>query len=282
MAKYYYVRRHYTDTDYQKGAFEILDNAKKCCNKYPGYNVYDCQGNLIYTGPSLTNDYIINDAVSWAKYIASDNSHGYDNRKGHRGGSPDYACSSYVNESYRQAGVNLPKSESVYTAKIRSIYIKAGFKDVTSQVNFSTKKGLKKGDILLTPGQHVELYIGSGKIAGARGNASSGKSENGKPGDQTGHEIEVSNYYNFPWKYCLRYVGHITKEKYIVQCGIFCEKNNALKLIEKLKQDSFNAVIKTSGSNYIVQTGLFKDRSNATTLVNNLNKKGYSAIIKEL
>ena len=66
------------------------------------------------------------------------------------------------------------------------------------------------GDILVTPGKHTEIYVGNGKLAGARGNANSGKPENGKSGDQSGSEIDISAYWNFPWSFVLRYVGDNT------------------------------------------------------------------------
>lgn len=289
MNKNYYVRRTFEEKEYQKGSFENLDNAKKCCDKNPGYNIYDWNGEEVYSGPKATVSTIIRSAVSWAKSTAADNTHGYDNRKGHRGGNPDYACSSFVNESYRQAGVNLPESESVYTSKMRSIYIKAGFKDVTKQVNFKTKKGFKTGDVLLTPGKHVELYVGSSKLAGARGTANSGKAENGKKGDQTGGEIAVGAYYNFPWKYCLRYVGSDEEKKdtkpkvtYMVQTGSYTYKGNALKHIDKLKVAGFDAILKQSNKIYIVQAGLFANRSNAESLVRKLRNKKFDAVIKEI
>ncbi len=44
----YRVRKSWTDTRSQKGAFKILDNAKRCADANPGYSVYDADGNLIY------------------------------------------------------------------------------------------------------------------------------------------------------------------------------------------------------------------------------------------
>ena len=46
--KWYRVRRSWEDSKSQKGAFKILDNAKKCADKNPGYSVYDADGVRIY------------------------------------------------------------------------------------------------------------------------------------------------------------------------------------------------------------------------------------------
>lgn len=288
----YYVRRRFEEKEYQKGAFGVFENAKKCCDKYPGYNIYDLTGNLIYRGKEATVSTIISDAISWAKATANNNAHGYDNTKAGRGGTPDYACSSFVNEAYRQAGVDLPVSKDVYTAKMKSIYLEAGFIDVTKKVNFKSKKGLLAGDVLLTPGQHVELYVGGGKVAGARGNANSGHAENGKPGDQTGSEIAVSAYWNFPWKIALRYVGKKGSEEsttttgtastYIVQAGAFQVEANADKRIADLKAKNLHSIKKQVGSYWVVQLGVFKVRENAETLTQLAHSKGFDVIIKEV
>lgn len=224
---------------------------------------------------------IIEKAVEWAINTANDDTHGYDNRKDHRGGDPDYACSSFVNEAFRQAGLSsLPESKSVYTSKMKSTYTKNDlFTDVTKSITLKSGKGLQKGDILLTPGKHVELYIGDGKIAGARGDANSGKAQNGKAGDQTGAEIAVSTYYNFPWKYVLRYNAPVEKQ-YIVQCGAYLTKSNANKMSIKINNAGFATIVKKSGIYWIVQAGVFSNKNNAQKLVNQIKEKGFNAIIK--
>jgi len=45
----YRVRKTWADAGSQKGAFTILDNAKKCANANPGYSVFDKDGTRIYT-----------------------------------------------------------------------------------------------------------------------------------------------------------------------------------------------------------------------------------------
>lgn len=41
----YRVRKSWTEADTQKGAFKSLDNAKMCAANWPGYHVYDSNGN---------------------------------------------------------------------------------------------------------------------------------------------------------------------------------------------------------------------------------------------
>jgi len=44
----YRVRKSWADSKTQKGAFKILDNAKKCADQNPGYKVFDADGNVVY------------------------------------------------------------------------------------------------------------------------------------------------------------------------------------------------------------------------------------------
>lgn len=147
-------------------------------------------------------------AAANAKAIAQDSFHGYNNTKGKRGGNPDYACSSFVADCYIKAGVDfgIPASK-VYTKDMRKLFTAHGFKNVTSKVNLKNGNGMKEGDVFVKPGSHTEIYLGNGKVAGARGNANSGQPENGKPGDQTGNEIAISSYWYFGQTICLRYKG---------------------------------------------------------------------------
>ena len=49
----YRVRRTWADAGSQKGAFTVLDNAKRCADANPGYSVFDKDGAKIYT-PNTT------------------------------------------------------------------------------------------------------------------------------------------------------------------------------------------------------------------------------------
>lgn len=45
----YRVRKTWSDSKSQKGAYKILANAKACADKNPGYSVFDTDGNAVYT-----------------------------------------------------------------------------------------------------------------------------------------------------------------------------------------------------------------------------------------
>ena len=147
-------------------------------------------------------------ACNWAVGIANDDSHGYD--QGKRWGTPDYDCSSLVISAFQKAGINLKKNGAWTTKNLLDVAKKTGFKDVTSTVNLSNAKGMRRGDILLKKGHHVALYLGGGKMVQARINEK-GTVKGGKPGDQTGKEIMVGAYKNFPWSNILRYTKGFAK-----------------------------------------------------------------------
>ncbi len=46
--KWYRVRKNWADSKGQKGAYKILDNAKKCADQNPGYKVFDADGKVVY------------------------------------------------------------------------------------------------------------------------------------------------------------------------------------------------------------------------------------------
>lgn len=144
---------------------------------------------------------IIQDAVAWARRIAADDSHGYD--QANRWGS-DYDCSSFVISAYKAAGVPLA---CTYTGDMRGDMLRCGFAVVSSAVvDLATGAGLEAGDVLLNYAHHTALYIGGGRIVQAGINERGGVT-GGAPGDQTGREICERAYYNYPWDCVLRYGG---------------------------------------------------------------------------
>lgn len=138
-------------------------------------------------------------AVQFVLAVANDNSHGYDQNS--RWGSPDYDCSSLIITAYKKAGLPL---QSTYTGNMRNDFFQNGFA-VPSNVNLATGAGLEPGDVLLHETHHTAMYVGNGQIVHATGNEY-GKATGGQPGDQTGKEICVAPYFNYPWEYVLRYV----------------------------------------------------------------------------
>lgn len=157
----------------------------------------------------MTTQETINKAVAWALGIAEDSSHGYDqaNRWG-----PNYDCSSFVITAWQEAGVPVKVAGATYTANMYFAFTKCGFEDVTNKVNLSTGAGMKKGDVLLNKNNHTEMYIGGNKVVKASINEK-GTVTGGKSGDQTGREIYVGGYYNYPWDCVLRFMGAETDKK---------------------------------------------------------------------
>ena len=54
---WYRVRKSWDDAKTQKGAYKILDYAKKCVDKNPGYKVYDASGKVVY--PEAVSTYLV-------------------------------------------------------------------------------------------------------------------------------------------------------------------------------------------------------------------------------
>ena len=144
----------------------------------------------------------IESAVQWAVEIANDNSHGYSqiDRWG-----PDYDCSSFVISAWQQAGVRVRDKGATYTGNMRGAFIACGFVDVTNNIGLGSGYGLQAGDVLLNYSAHTCLYIGNGKVANCR-------TDEGHPqsGDQSGNEIRIQSYWNYPWNCVLRYKGNVT------------------------------------------------------------------------
>lgn len=59
MSNLYRVRKNWTDVASQKGAFKVLDNAKKCADENAGYSVFDESGKVVYTGKVAVKTYTV-------------------------------------------------------------------------------------------------------------------------------------------------------------------------------------------------------------------------------
>ena len=140
---------------------------------------------------------VIEKAVQWAIQTANDNSHGYSqvDRWG-----PDYDCSSFVITAYQQAGLALREAGASYTGNMRNAFLNCGFFDATKLVNLGSGGGIQAGDVLLNYSAHTCIAIGAGRVANCR-------TDEGHPqaGDQSGNEIRLQSYWNYPWNCVLRY-----------------------------------------------------------------------------
>lgn len=145
---------------------------------------------------------VIEKAIAWALDVANDPAHGYDqnNRWG-----PNYDCSSLVISAFKEAGLPLT---ATYTGNMRYDFLRNGFKDASelNVVEFNMGAGLRRGDVLLNEQKHTAIYLGDGTLVQASINEK-GEITGGQSGDQTGKEIHIRTYYNYPWQYVLRYVG---------------------------------------------------------------------------
>ncbi len=147
----------------------------------------------------------INEAINNALMIANNNTHGYDQRN--RWG-PDYDCSSMLITAWERAGVPVKsRYGATRTGNMYNAFIKAGFRDVTSSVDMATGNGMQPGDVLLKPYGHTEMIINEQhELVGAH-IAENNSIYAEQEGDQTGREISVTPYRNYPWTYALRYPG---------------------------------------------------------------------------
>ena len=136
---------------------------------------------------------IIEKAIAWALGIANDPAHGYDQTS--RWG-PNYDCSSFVISAFKAAGLPLT---ATYTGNMKYDFLRNGFVAVTDGT-------LRRGDVLLHEKNHTALYLGNMQMVQAGSNERGGII-GGKSGDQTGSEIGVRSYYNYPWDVVLRYAG---------------------------------------------------------------------------
>ena len=143
----------------------------------------------------------IKTAIGWARQIADDNSHGYSQYS--RWGR-DYDCSSFIISALEAGGFPMKAHGATYTGNMGAALKACGFVKVGG-VNLNTGAGLLKGDILLNPVTHTEIYAGNGQAVGAHCSETGGKY--GKTGDQTGNEISVQTYRNKNYKEVWRYGG---------------------------------------------------------------------------
>lgn len=137
----------------------------------------------------------VNSAVDWAIDIANNDIHGYDqtNRQG-----PDYDCSSLLINAWVNAGVDVLSAGASYTGDMIPAFESCGF----IKYNIQDVANKQRGDILWVNG-HVAMMISNTELVEASINEL-GTVTGGATGDQTGKEIYVHSYYDYPWTYLLR------------------------------------------------------------------------------
>ena len=273
----YFVRKSWTDKKSQLDAYTDLNNAKKRVDGSWQYNVYDAAGKELYNGVAALNDRIINTAVG----IANDNSHGYNNSG--KGWGPEYNCIGLVMQSCNMSGINVGKCT---IQKMPDYLIKAGYEDVTADINFKNGKGLKKGDILWMLDKtgkhgHTELAVGDGRLVGARGDM------DGRTGDSSGNEIAVSAYYNYSWQRVFRLPGADKSQGnendniFRVQAGAYKDKTKAIKAQKRVRNAGYpDAFIRNEDGMYKIQAGAFAEKKNAEKRVADLKAAGFDAFIQ--
>lgn len=155
----------------------------------------------IYTGGNSNK---VDEAVKWMIDIANDDSHGYDQtyRWGEYG---DYDCSSFIITAFENSGIPLKTNGATYTGDLKQVALRTDFTTIDIS-DWNDTSQFKIGDIILNEHYHVACYIGNGQIVHASINEL-GTATGGQPGDQTGKEICVRDYYIYShgWDCVLRY-----------------------------------------------------------------------------
>ena len=151
------------------------------------YSLQD--GQLIEVDPEMHQR--VNRFVENMKAMAADDSHGYDQeyRWGEYG---DYDCSSLVITCLKQAGFDT--GTATYTGDMRSNLVARGW-EWRSEYG---ENEMQAGVIFLSERHHTAAMISTTQIAQASINENDGIT-GGKPGDQTGYEITIRDYYDYPW-----------------------------------------------------------------------------------
>jgi len=153
---------------------------------------------------SYKSNEIVEAYVNWMIELAANNKHGYWMDSAKRLMNPDVDCSSFVYYGLLHgAGFSASELGGSYpftTSSMGKILVKLGFRSYT----FESEDQLVRGDIMWKNG-HTEVYVGDGKLTGAH------KNIDGEPGDSSGKEVDVDNFYNLkidPWTHFYRYVGN--------------------------------------------------------------------------
>lgn len=159
-----------------------------------------CAGIAVHSANDVDAQTKITVACNWAIKTAKNRKNGYSSyRRGRSNGigGKNFDCSSFVCSAYKAGGFKVSIS---CTASMVGVFKRAGFKYISMSKlgGGGSCKNLKKGDVVWRNG-HTEMYVGNGKLAGAH------MDYDGRRGDSTGKEINVSKYWNGHWTGILRY-----------------------------------------------------------------------------
>lgn len=142
-------------------------------------------------GGEVADDEKVEAYVQWALETAADESVGYS--QANRQLNPDADCSSFVYYALKNGAKFEMSIPYPFTTMSMGVELaKHGF----VRHDYTGPTDLKRGDILLDPSMHTEIYTGDGKSVGAH-------SDRGYPqgGDQTGDEVNES----YMWTGALEY-----------------------------------------------------------------------------
>lgn len=150
----------------------------------------------VSTSATGTVSGLVETAVSWMIDIANDNSHGYSQEA--RTG-PDYDCTSLPTHGYIAAGLT-ELSPWTYTGNMKANYEAVGF----TAIPYTNGMTLLRGDVIFWHKYdnkgHAVTYLGDGQIVSAHSN------KDGRQGDSSGNEIDVSNFdAGTNWQWVMRY-----------------------------------------------------------------------------
>lgn len=118
------------------------------------------------------------------------------------GGETD--CSALVLGVLRECG--FPTGDATWTGNMR---VSLGVHGWSSYPR--TAVSPQAGDILLSTWHHTAVVVTGGRIAQASIDER-GMTHGGQAGDQTGRETNITNFYEYPWDYILRFNG-LAKEE---------------------------------------------------------------------